>query len=393
MFAIALLLCLFGCNRPASPPSHLTVALPSWYAPDRVPAVGAALAELGDAVEVKVLFGKREALQQKILLGAQRGDFADVALVRNEWLGPLVRSGGILPLPEKTAAAAREQALPALLPAITHEGRIYALPFDADAIVVWYRQDLARQAGLEPTLDWTIDEFLALAKALSKDKPMVAFAGQRYANAALTFLPWHFSFGGTVTQQKRLALSPAAATRALAFLASLPKKNLAPRGAGGMAQNEVFSGLAGGVYGLTVGGSWSRGMIEKQSRLADRISCLPFPGNGEHPGGTVVGGWSLVLLAGGDPQSKELLELFFNPKIQRDKLTQGGLLPARRDLLDDPWFADHRDGPTLRRSLERGRALPLHTGVDDFLNRVATAQTEVLLGRKTPSEAAAALAP
>ena len=388
-----LLFCLLaslGCSRPEpAAPAHFTLALPSWYAPDKLPVLQTALAAWPN-VETKVLVGKRDAIFQKILLGAKRGDFADAVLVRNEWIGPLVAAGALRPLPPETAESVRGQALPALLPAVSDRRAVWAVPFDADVMVLWYRRDLAEAAGVAPPADpaqWDLNRLSEMARRLRGEAHGFAFSAQRYPNAALAFLPWYFAQGGDLVDESgRLRLEAPKAAAALAWLKSLIQAGACPTGVAGMEQNDVFDGLAGGAYAMAVGGSWDRGMLQKQSAFADRMASLPVPG------ATLISGWSLVLPAGGKAESLPLLTALFAGPVQRSKLTQSGWLPTRQDLLGDPWFAESPDGPAFRLSLTVGRALPLHPNLNAALDEIATMLAEVFLDRATPPQAAEAAA-
>jgi multiple sugar transport system substrate-binding protein len=49
-------------------------------------------------------------------------------------------------------------------------GKVYALPFNAEPNVIYYNKKLFKEAGVaEPTLGWTTDDFLAAAKATTKN--------------------------------------------------------------------------------------------------------------------------------------------------------------------------------------------------------------------------------
>lgn len=387
-----MLLCVlvagWGCSRPEPvAPAAFTLVLPSWYAPDKLPALQTALGAW-PRVETKVLFGKRDAIFQKLLLGAKRGDYADAALVRNEWIGPLIAAGAIQPLPAVTAEQVRQLTIPVLLPAIDDGQATWAVPFDVDAMILWRRRDLAGAAGLafDPT-QWDLDRLAAMARQLKGEAYGFAFSAQNYPNAALSFLPWYFAFGGGLTdEQNRLRLAAPKAAAALAWLQALVTAGVCPTGVAGMEQNDVFNGLAGGSYAMAVGGSWDRGMLQKQSSLADRVESLPLPG------ATLIGGWSLVILAGGKIECAALLTALFAESVQRDKMTQSGWLPTRRDLLEHSWFAESIDGPAFRRSLENGRSLPLHPRLNAALDEIAAMLAAVFLGKATPEQAADAAA-
>ncbi len=390
---VVLFVCLpvAACTQAAPPADALTLTVPSWYDPDALPALHDALAQWNAAhpdapVDVRKQVGKREAILQKLLLGAQRGDAGDIALVRNEWLGRLRAENLIVPLPAAAAATVRAQTLPALLPAVADEQNVWAWPFDADALVLWQRQDLATDtqwelAGLETSVAWaaTMAEKHHLRAAF-------AFPAARATNSALAFLPWYFTFGGELSVTgDRLSFDAEPATQALQWLQRLPGRGDNPAA---LEQNDVFSGMAGGAYALTVGGSWERPMFARQSQLADKIRARVIPGP-QGDGVTLVGGWSLVLLPRHHTQAPALLAALGAPEVQAAKLHSSSLLPATAVTLDDPWFAQNVDGPTFKSALQHGRALPLHAHTLAALEPIAVMVAETFLGQKEPAQAAA----
>jgi trehalose/maltose transport system substrate-binding protein len=384
---------LVGCENTAPPPAEntpLKLAVPSWYSPEKLPLMGEALVRFAQTrqiqVEPHVMFGKRDAMLQKLMLGAKRGDFADVALVRNEWLGPLRAAGVLKALPTGLAGWVGEAIVPGILPAVREGGTVWAVPFDLDALVIWYRRDLAEAAGQKPGLDWKVADFEALIEALSTKRPAFGFSAANYGNAGLSFLPWYFSRGGTIETGDGLKLQSGPAAATLGWLQSLAERKFAPATTPGLQQADVFSGLAGGKYALTIGGTWSRGMLREQSELGEKIACLPIPATPENEGLTVLGGWSLALLSD-KPGGADLAGLLAGESVQRAKLKAAALLPAHRDVFNDGWFADDPDGVTFLYALEHGRALPLSPDSGGLLERVAQMQSAVLLGEKTPAEA------
>jgi len=393
----ALLIILFvallvaACAKAAPPVDALTLTVPSWYDPDALPALADALAQWNAAhpaapVNVRRQVGKREAILQKLLLGAQRGDAGDIVLVRNEWLGRLRAENLIVPLPAAAAATIRTQTLPALLPAVADEQNVWAWPFDADALVVWQRRDLAPETPWDRAGLATASAFAAKMAEKHNLRAAFAFPAARATNSALAFLPWYFSFGGElIVQGDRLSFDAEPAARALQWLQQLPGRTDNPAA---LEQNDVFSGMAGGAYALTVGGSWERPMFARQSQLADKIRAKVVPGpSGD--GVTLVGGWSLVLLPRHHAQAPALLAALGAPAVQAAKLHSSSLLPATAATLDDPWFAKNADGPTFKSALQHGRALPLHAHTLAALEPIAVMVAETFLEQKDPALAAA----
>lgn len=62
----------------------------------------------------------------------------------------------------------KDDFFPAALDQMTHQGQVWALPGDATVVVMEYNKDLFDAAGLDyPAADWTVDDFLDTAVALS----------------------------------------------------------------------------------------------------------------------------------------------------------------------------------------------------------------------------------
>jgi ABC-type glycerol-3-phosphate transport system substrate-binding protein len=380
MIILSMVLCacalVVACRRSAAPlPSHITIGLPSWYAPEEVSVLGRAAEKWrteheGCEIEFKTLYGKREALLEKVMLSAKRGDFADAVLVRNEWIGRLAAEKLIGPLPDEPAKVLRENALPALMPAISDAERVWAVPFDADALVLWRNSIPVSPVRRAP-----------------------AFPATRSPAAANVFFASYFCEGGELIFEGRMRLDRSAARAALEAMVKQADRDHGRQTLAAMDQSDVFSCLASGGCAETVGGSWERGMLAKQSTLGDGIQALPFSGVfSDQPQAvpkqtTLVGGWSFVLLRGAGAGTCEFLVSLFDAASQSGKLHQNSLLPVRREILSDPWFVENRDGATFKQSLENGRALPLSADLLPLADEIAVMLSEIFLAKKTPDQA------
>jgi len=87
---------------------------------------------------------------------------------------------------------------PGILKAFQWEGKQYGLPRDVSNLVVFYNRTLLRKAGLpDPKPDWTWEDFLRYAKALTveKDGKRVQW-GVSFQTFYLFWEPWVWSAGG-----------------------------------------------------------------------------------------------------------------------------------------------------------------------------------------------------
>jgi multiple sugar transport system substrate-binding protein len=88
----------------------------------------------------------------------------------------LAAEGVFLPIDECVADAEPETAgdladyYPGILQIAQFDGQTYGLPWIAAPVVTFYNRDLFEAAGLEePTADWTWDDFMEAARALTQD--------------------------------------------------------------------------------------------------------------------------------------------------------------------------------------------------------------------------------
>ncbi|MFN8458681.1 MAG: extracellular solute-binding protein [Anaerolineae bacterium] len=100
--------------------------------------------------------------------------------------------------------------------------------------------------------------------------------------------------------------------------------------------------------------------------------------------------WVISPKASGDKAlaAASFMEFVTRPERQLDRTVRFGLLPTRREALDDPLIVNDS---ALRISSEQmlaGRAIPLGVNPDALLNALREPLRQALLGELTPEEAA-----
>ena len=94
------------------------------------------------------------------------GSAPDVAMVDSVWVAGLAQSGFIFALQDLDSTQKHAEFIRDLHPPFVEgnsfEGRLYGLPFKADAALLWYRKDWFAQEGLTPPQDW--DDLLTVAR-------------------------------------------------------------------------------------------------------------------------------------------------------------------------------------------------------------------------------------
>ena len=93
----------------------------------------------------------------------------------------------------------------AMMQGMTVDGKVRAIPYDAEPMVLFYNKTMFAQAGLkEPGVDYTYEQFLSDAKALTKD------GVQGFAVApdiSYPYLPFAFANGNVPVKDGKLSIT------------------------------------------------------------------------------------------------------------------------------------------------------------------------------------------
>jgi multiple sugar transport system substrate-binding protein len=325
-----------GCSRTES------TALELWAAGSEGEVVAALLPEFeaqNPGVHVHVQQLAWRGAHEKLLTAVVGESTPDVASLGNTWLPEFAMIGALETLDEQVARSSvltEQDYFSGVLATNRFEGHLYGVPWYVDTRLLFYRTDLAAQAGVgaPPTTwaEWT--EMLRklqawyqarqrpgipLLLALYEPEPFIALAlqpgepllrdGDRYGN----FQSQGFQ-------------------RALRFYVGLFQAGLAPLASQGYVANQ-WEEFARGNLASFVSGPWQLGELARRlpRELAGSWAAAPLPGP-DGPGSSLALGASLVVFAGSKKKEAawKLVEYLSRPEVQRRFYTLTGDLPPRR---------------------------------------------------------------
>jgi ABC-type glycerol-3-phosphate transport system substrate-binding protein len=284
----------------------------------------------------------------------------------------------------------------------TVNGKVIGIPALVDNLAVVYNKTLFAQAGLQPpSSDWTWNQFMADAKALTN--PASKQFGTAYVTPGTEDTVWHWEAllweaGGEIlnSTNTKAAFDSGAGLKSLQTLQTMAVTDksmyLDP------TDSEYANLFNSGKIGMLVTGPWD---LSGFPNVKYGVQIMPsFPGtDGGHQ--TISGPDNWVIFNNGSARvaaaEKFLLWLTATPQATYFSLHTGDL-PIRRSVEDSPGFLQQMD-----------KALP---GVDTFvtnLNNVKQARPQlptypkistilgtmvvsVLLGKSTPQAALASAA-
>jgi multiple sugar transport system substrate-binding protein len=406
-----MLLLSMGCQRVEDmEEKRITVALPQWFYPsEETPWLAKTWQSIRQENPAWTFVldhvpGRTDQVKQKLMVVHASGEGPDLACLRLEWVPTLVEQGILQPI-EDGLHSAWATILPALLPAVEHRGKRYALPYDIGVRVILYRADLFDRVGLPaPSPSWTWDDLVAAAKQLTQDLDGDGTIDQwgfgvpaaRSRKTILHWLPWFWSLGGNLqTEDGQVVLSTPAAVAAMQWYRDLAHRHrVAPPTLYAMDQDTVFQGMASGLFAITAGGSWEIAMLAKHSPHSEkiRIARLPRP-RPAGPSTSLIDGWGFGILTRDEQKQSALADILghlCSAEHQLAKYRASGMLSPFAPMYRDPVFTETREGKMLTEALRDARPTPSLSSFPVLSEALEIALQEVLMEGVKPAAALAA---
>lgn len=266
-------------------------------------------------------------------------DTYDLAYMDVVWVAKFASQSWLAPLDERVPKSLRADLLEGGVAAGTYEGRLYALPVQADAGVLYYRKDLLAERGLRPPSSWA--ELARDAAALkTADRAGFVFQGKQYEGLVCVFLELVWGFGGDLIDAEgrvRIAEPPAVAALQ-ALVDAIHRSGAAPKAVLTYQEEEARQAFQQGraVFMRNWPYAWPL-MQAPGSPVRGRVGLIPMVAG---PGGSraaTLGGWMFGVsrFSRHPEEAWKLAEFFASPESERLALEKGGILPSRKSLYAD----------------------------------------------------------
>lgn len=224
---------------------------------------------------------------------------------------------------------------------------VYLIPgIHSGSVILFYRQDLFEQAGLQPPQTWA--EYLAAAAALHSDE----VAGNTMVGAndvSLFLVDWYTRFlgmggelmsgsphDGDFTPQ----LDSDVCVRALQHM--IDSAEFAPAAVTTYGFTESVDAMATGKVAMTLMWSTIAGSLydPDSSQIADSIAVATVPADPGETGRAVRGGWGLGIPANADPAKKDaawaVLSFLTSKAFEQAQVANYQTDPNRRSTFQEP---------------------------------------------------------
>lgn len=211
--------------------------------------------------------------------GITTGDLPDMSIAQNTGeVAEMLNADMLAPIENVVASVGADRFSENALADMTKDGTKYGVPYYSHAQVMWYRQDLLDQAGLDVPKTW--DEFLEAASALTKDGVYGAGVSMSPNDLLCTrYLNYYVrSGGGSLLNDDLTAnLTSDLAQDGIRFWVDV-YNNCSPAETINYTVNDHATMFYQGITAFDFNsGFMISGVASNREDLLDSISCAPLP--------------------------------------------------------------------------------------------------------------------
>lgn len=274
----------------------------------------------------------------------------------------------------------------ALVDSNTYNGKLFTLPINKSAMVLYYNTDLIE----DPPETW--EELLAIAKELTLDQDgdgemeQYGFGLRPYAEMFSLF--FHQAGGEFLNQEKNeLLIDSEQGVQALDFLVKLNEYSL--------YQSEYLSGPFGsGKVAMYIGSSAGLPFVDSATGDKHGWDTGPLP-DGPDNGESMIQGTNVGVFKVGNSEEQVDAGLKFVQYLIKDKWTiywakKTGYTPVTLSALDsDEWTDYLKENPkrqAISQMMKEGFVYPHHPNFYNVRQEIETVLEKALLGKGDPEE-------
>lgn len=216
---------------------------------------------------------------------------------------------------------------------LSHDGKLYALPYDAEPMVMYYNKALFADAGVPtPTLDWTTKDFVDAAKKTTRNG-VYGFAIGQGIGAVGNFLAANDE--DFVDGSGKANLDDPALEKRLQWLIDLAvvEKAAKPLEASGGTFSDIDA-FSTGQAAMFINGTWDL-LHEQQSIGKDNLGVAVIPSDTGNPHGSIAGtGFAVTKSCSNKEAAFEAVAAMTSAESQRSVAKSRSQVPARADALE-----------------------------------------------------------
>ncbi len=292
-------------------------------------------------INIELVFvGNGSQLDSKILAAAEAKDLPTMTQAYPAWTAQLVYDGVVAPLYTFPNFSEVENELyPAEINLGKINGKVYALPFNQENYVLYYRPDMLAESGINPPK--TMEELQTDAKLLTikQNGKTIRYGFAFRTNVmALTSVALQFGGGIYVTQNGSITINSTGNIKALSFLVNLVKDGYAYE-TPGYPDHELTTSSVALLLG---GGAWLPYDISDIAGQKDGLKMVPVPYGPNKETTPALKGEDLIIFNTANAEQRDAawkyIQFLLSPAVQLYWAMQTNYSPINKNVTSlDEW--------------------------------------------------------
>ncbi|MEU6578393.1 ABC transporter substrate-binding protein [Streptomyces sp. NPDC046805] len=335
--------------------------------------------------------------RQQFIQNAQtKSDAYSVLALDVVWTAEFAANQWIDPLPADKFPLG--QMLPSVVKTGTYFGKQYAIPYNTNAGMLFYRKDLLDKIKAQPPKTWAeMKQDCAKVQKLPEGKGVNCYAGQfdKYEGLTVNFSEAVSSAGGSVVDAKgKATVDTDAAKKGLHFLADGFKDGTIDKKAATYEEEDGRRAFQSGklLFHRQWPYQWALANAKDgSSKVAGKFGVAPLPGL-DGPGKSSLGGLNLAIskFAKHKATALDFIKFFSDSENARANLQINSAAPPYAALYDDPALRKKFPYlPVLKQSLATATPRPAVVHYGDATAAIQESAAAALSGSKSVDAALA----
>jgi multiple sugar transport system substrate-binding protein len=286
-------------------------------------------------IQVKLTLIPQAEFVQKLGTAAATGTGPDITSLDLVYAPYFAQAGALQDITAKAKALPYFDTLsPTHLRLGTYKDKIYALPFTAEASVLYYNKGLFKKAGLnpdKPPTTWAeIESDATKITALGGGVKGYYFSGACGGCNVFTLSPLIWGSGGDIMKGDKAALDSPEVTNALTFYRDMWTKGLISPSAKTDDGATFGGGFGDGKLGMVGSGAFQVGSLKKDHPEVD-FGVTPLPGK-DGGSSSFAGGDTITIMKGTKNTDAAWKFVQWATDAGQKDVAAAGVVPVRSDI-------------------------------------------------------------
>ncbi len=244
-----------------------------------------------DKITVQAKYVPFADFKKQLSVGASAGELPDIVILDNPDHASYAAMGIFADITDRFDVSTY---YPGPVNSCTLDGRLYGVPFGSNDLVLFYNEDMLKEAGCEVPTTW--DELLDVAKKTTKGNVHgFAHCALQNEEGTFNFLPWVWSTGQTSYE-----IDSEGGIKALEFEKALVESGAFPKEAINWTQGDTMNQFISGNLAMMINGTWQiPTMRQEVPDLNWNVAFIPQ----DKQQASGLGGENYAVIAGGNEEA------------------------------------------------------------------------------------------